>query len=61
VRPDGRAVTGRPTESAWLLHSGEKGTIEVKHMESLMRPEPFFKENSGNAQKPDWYKRVTGF
>ncbi|XP_034394541.1 TEF transcription factor, PAR bZIP family member b isoform X3 [Cyclopterus lumpus] len=27
VRHDGRVVPGRPVESAWLLHSGEKGTI----------------------------------
>lgn len=61
----GAVVTGRPVESAWLLHSERKGTIVdtpmVKHTWINLICLKTVSRKSGNTQRADWYKRITGF
>lgn len=60
----GAVVTGRPVESAWLLHSDRKGMIvdtpTVKHTWKICSVSRRFQE-SQEMKKADWYKRITGF
>lgn len=60
----GAVVTGRPVESAWLLHSERKGTIVDSHGQTHMGNTVCLEvvpRKSGNMRRASWYKRITGF